>query len=163
LVFAKCVIINAEDERLTTIEAPHDYNHAIWSYDFVGACFMYSRKAYETIGDYNPDLFLCEDYDYWLRIFNKYPVFYISEELYAYRRHDKALTTTHEKGQYEMLEKVLLKNFKDKESPVTLDKFYYYRGLHKSRSREESLIQKYKYFPILLCYKFWHKIIYRET
>lgn len=161
-VFAECSIINEEGKEISTITAPHDYKHAIWDYDFVGACFMYSRKVYETIGEYDPNLFLCEDYDYWLRIFSKFPVTYLDEQLYAYRRHDKALSVTHKNGQYEMLEKVLLKNFEYKEDAITLDKFYLYRGLHRSRSLRTSWKEKYEYFPILFCYKVWHKCFCRK-
>lgn len=157
-VFASCSIINEKGEKISVISAPADYRHAIWDYDFVGACFMYTRKVYETIGDYDPDLFLCEDYDYWLRIFASFKVTYLDEILYAYRRHDKALSETHKEGQYEALEKVLLKNFKKKQDPVTLDRFYLYRGLHRSRSLRKSLVDRYHYFPVLLCYKLWHKL-----
>lgn len=113
-VFASCAIINENGEQVSTIAAPLDYENAIWDYDFVGACFMYTRKVYETIGDYDPALFLCEDYDYWLRIFASFKVDYLDEILYAYRHHAKALSVTHKEGQYEALEKVLLKNFKKK-------------------------------------------------
>ena len=34
----------------------------------VGACFLYRREILETVGEYDPDTFLVEDYDYWLRI-----------------------------------------------------------------------------------------------
>ena len=34
----------------------------------VGACFLYTRKVFETIGDYRSDLRLVEDYQYWLRV-----------------------------------------------------------------------------------------------
>lgn len=156
-VFAGCDIIDEEGKKIEKITAPADYRHAIWDYDFVGACFMYTRRVYQAVGDYDPDLFLCEDYDYWLRIFARFEVSCLNEILYAYRRHDRALSATHKEGQYEALEKVLLKNFRDKRNPVTLDRFYLYRGLHRSRSLRRSLKERYHYLPVLLCYKVWHK------
>lgn len=57
----------------------------------VGACFMYTRKAYETIGDYNTDLFLVEDYDYWIRIGQKFQIAHIPKPLYFFRRDDQTL------------------------------------------------------------------------
>lgn len=161
-VFASCSIINEEGTEISTITAPEDYRHAIWDYDFVGACFLYSRKVYETVGEYDPEVFLCEDYDYWLRIFARYEVVYLEENLYAYRKHDKALSATHKKGQYEAMEKVLLKNFKDKKDAVALDRFYLYRGLHRSRSLRKSIAERLKYYPKLMCYKVWHKVLYRK-
>lgn len=57
----------------------------------IGACFMYTRKAYESVGEYDPDLFLVEDYDYFMRIAQKFKVCHIPEPLYYFRRHDDAL------------------------------------------------------------------------
>lgn len=157
-VFAACSIINANGDKISENRAPKEYRHAIWDYDFVGACFMYTREVYERIGEYDPNMFLCEDYDYWLRIFARFEVEYIDEDLYAYRQHEGALSQTHKYEQYEMLEKTLLKNFAQNKNAVTLDRFYLYRGLNRSRSMRRSLVQRYHYLPRLLCYKLWHKL-----
>lgn len=157
-VFAACSIINENGDRIAENRAPKEYRHAIWDYDFVGACFMYTREVYERIGEYDPNMFLCEDYDYWLRIFARFEVEYIDEDLYAYRQHEGALSQTHKYEQYEMLEKTLLKNFAQNKNAVTLDRFYLYRGLNRSRSMRRSLVQRYHYLPRLLCYKLWHKL-----
>lgn len=157
-VFTRYSIINENDEELSQTVIPKDYKHAIWDDNFVGACFMYSKKVYETVGEYDPNLFLCEDYDYWLRIFAQFPVGYIDENLYAYRRHGKSLTAQNQKGQYQAMEKAFLKNFALKKDAVTLDRYYLHRGLHRSRSREDSFLKKYEYFPKLICYKVWRKL-----
>ncbi len=162
-VFARYSIINEKDEELSETVVPQDYLHAIWDYNFVGACFMYTRKVYEKIGDYNPDLFLCEDYDYWLRIFAQLPAGYLEENLYAYRHHGKSLTAQNKKGQYDALEKVLLKNFALKKEPVTLDRYYLYRGLHRSRSLETAFAEKNKYYIKMIYYKIWHKCFCKST
>jgi len=159
--FATCSIVDADGNEIGTITAPKDYKHAIWDYCFVGACFLYSRKVHDTLGEYDPNLFLCEDYDYWLRIFAHFNVTYIEENLYAYRKHDKSLTATCLEGQYDAFEKALLKNFKNKKDAKTIDRFYLHRGLHRSRTFQKSWKEKYKYFPKLLCYKVWHKTIGR--
>ena len=57
----------------------------------VGACFMYTRKAYETVGEYNTDLFLVEDYDYWIRIGALFQIKHIAKPLYFFRRDDQTL------------------------------------------------------------------------
>ena len=125
--FTACSIVDENGVTVSVNRAPKDYHHAIWDYDFVGACFLYTREVYETIGDYDPDMFLCEDYDYWLRIFACFNVEYIDEDLYAYRQHGGALSQTHRYEQYEMLERVLRKNFSKKKDADTLDRFYLYR------------------------------------
>ncbi|AOT09721.1 glycosyltransferase family 2 protein [Pseudoalteromonas luteoviolacea] len=59
----------------------------------VGACFMYKKEALEKLGGYNTDLFLVEDYEYWLRISVNYPVLHLQELLYEYRFHEGSLTS----------------------------------------------------------------------
>lgn len=157
MVFTACSAIDEKDNFLFLNRAPRDCQHAIWDYNFVGACFLYTRKTYETVGEYDPDVFLCEDYDYWLRIFARFEVAYIDEDLYAYRQHGGALSQTHKKEQYEMIEKVLLKNFMQKKAAKTIERFYLYRGLNRSRMLKDSFFERYQYLPRLLCYKIWHQ------
>ena len=57
----------------------------------IGACFMYTRQVYERIGDYDPDLFLNEDYDYWMRIARQFRIRHIPELLYYFRRDEDSL------------------------------------------------------------------------
>ncbi len=60
----------------------------------VGACFMYRKSAKNVVGDYDADMFLAEDYDYWIRIYENFPITHINESLYEYRDHGKSLTVT---------------------------------------------------------------------
>ncbi len=64
----------------------------------VGACFLYRRCVLEQVGNYAEDLYLAEDYDYWLRILSKYPIARIRRCLYDYRVHSSSLTTTQSEG-----------------------------------------------------------------
>lgn len=57
----------------------------------IGACFLYTRAVYEAIGDYDPDLFLNEDYDYWMRIARRFRIRHIPELLYYFRRDEDSL------------------------------------------------------------------------
>lgn len=64
----------------------------------IGACFLYRRNVLEEIGEYDDELFLVEDYDYWLRIVERYGmVGHIGKILYKYQTHDKSLTATKQK------------------------------------------------------------------
>jgi len=53
----------------------------------LAVCFLYSRKVKEVVGDYDPDFFLVEDYDYWLRVSQQFPMGHLNEPLYFYRTH----------------------------------------------------------------------------
>lgn len=45
-----------------------------------------SRKVFEDIGYYNPIYRQLHDFDYWVRIANKYSIYIVNEKLMAYRR-----------------------------------------------------------------------------
>lgn len=58
----------------------------------VGACFMYTRTVYEAVGGYDPELFLVEDYDYFIRIQKAgFRIRHVPEALYYFSRHDDSL------------------------------------------------------------------------
>ena len=57
----------------------------------IGACFMYTRKVYEETGEYDPELFLAEDYDYFIRASKRFRFCHIPEALYYFRRDDATL------------------------------------------------------------------------
>lgn len=60
----------------------------------IGACFLYRHEVIDLIGEYDPDMFLVEDYDYWLRISKKMKIDHIDLNLYEYRYHSSSLTLT---------------------------------------------------------------------
>lgn len=57
----------------------------------IGACFLYTRRLHEVVGDYDPELFLVEDYDYWIRAAQSFSFCHIPEPLYYFRRDEKTL------------------------------------------------------------------------
>lgn len=59
----------------------------------IGACFLYKREVYETIGDYNPYYGLVEDYDYWIRISKRFKMIHYPKALYIYGEHPHSLTS----------------------------------------------------------------------
>jgi glycosyltransferase involved in cell wall biosynthesis len=63
--------------------------------NWVGGCFLYRRAVYEAVGDYATDLFLAEDYDYWLRVARRFRLDYLAGAApYRYRVHPTSLTRT---------------------------------------------------------------------
>ena len=63
--------------------------------NYVGHCFLYRRGVYEAVGDYSPEAFLIEDYDYWLRVRERFVMKRIPERLYSHRMHPQSLTMTY--------------------------------------------------------------------
>lgn len=63
--------------------------------NLVGPCFLYTRRVYENIGNYNAKYVLVEDYEYWIRVCKKkYSSAHYPYPLYIYRCHSNALTNT---------------------------------------------------------------------
>lgn len=59
----------------------------------VKACFLYKKELHLTLKGYNPDLFLVEDYDFWIRAaLENFKFLPLQEQLYFYRFHEKSLT-----------------------------------------------------------------------
>ena len=90
MVYADYSIIGKNDELICAIQV-----RAIKylpEANFVGGCFMYRRSVADTIGEYSSDLFLAEDWDYWLRVSSRFHVAPLHRDLYLYRKHDGSLT-----------------------------------------------------------------------
>ncbi len=138
-VFASCRIINAEGEEIEYIMVSQDSPKWIVGINTVGACFMYTRQVYEQIGDYDAELKLVEDFDYWQRICAVFRAVGIEDILYDYRWHDGALTSTMKKEVFRgNMEKMLRKN-RPAFGRLSVHQYYcYIRGLDQCRQDAES-------------------------
>ena len=68
------------------------------SNNFIGAAFLYRRRAAALLGDYSPHRFTVEDYDYWLLVNALLTLRHsdFSLPLYEYRFHSASLTAQSE-------------------------------------------------------------------
>ena len=83
----------------------------IFTGNVIGACFLYTAFAAKKTGEYDADLFLAEDYDYWIRLYEVGEILHVEKSLYYYRRHKNSLTETRKNQVDEQTYKVLKKNF----------------------------------------------------
>ncbi len=156
-VFADCVTVDDAGNRKVIPPPPEDHR-AIWEYNFVGACFLYTRKARELVGDYDTGLFLCEDYDYWLRMFARVPVTHLDRVLYTYRLGADTLTATRQREQYAAKERTLAKNFPLLPRPTMVHRYYLAHALHDSRTLCCGFFRRNRYLPMLVALKLWHRL-----
>lgn len=63
----------------------------------IGASFMYRSDVAKQIGEYREDLFLVEDYEYFLRLSDNCKLVRIPKVLYSYRDNPGSLTATRQK------------------------------------------------------------------
>lgn len=111
LVFASYQAVDENNKKIQDIPVRNGSRGYILGGNEVGACFLYTREVYEVIGDYDTELFLVEDWDFWQRVLQKFPYFAITQVLYDYRWHDASLTSTKNPTRFgEVCEKMLLKN-----------------------------------------------------
>lgn len=152
MVVADMDIIDANNQFITSCEQYNDTK--MYVNDCVGACFMYRKQVLNTIGIYDENMFLVEDYEYWLRILFYYgTIGHINKTLYIYRAHAGNLTSTrkHEirrqllRLRWEYIYKIVEKM---KDSPDVLCMLYYEfleAGYRECDLREIFL----KYIPFL--------------
>ena len=99
-------------EQLYEVHHPDPQLH-LPLYNCVCYAFMYRREVLETVGDYDTTLFLVEDYDYWVRIWQKYPIGKIYKVLYYTGVGDDTLTLSRKKEIAEKLLEMRLRYFSD--------------------------------------------------
>lgn len=105
MVYTDYSIIDSQGEfqQYARVNEPID----LLQYNPIGPCFLYKRAVYEMIGEYDEQLFLAEDYDYWLKVSNHFIMKSFHRDLYIYRNHDKSLTALREHEIKQVAEKVL--------------------------------------------------------
>ncbi len=93
-VYAENVLLNegnVGETQLRRIQPPASLKNI----NLIGACFLYLRKVYEGVGQYNAKTFLAEDYDYWIRVSKQFKMQRLLRPLYYYRFHADSLTSKH--------------------------------------------------------------------
>lgn len=99
-----------EDGQMTGLVTPPAPEGLIFAKEGLPS-FLYRRSVYERVGDYASDLFLAEDYDYWLRVLaSGARMRPLHETLYEYRRHAQSLTDTRRASGIAAAERSLLRN-----------------------------------------------------
>lgn len=91
LVYAGMRLVDAQGKLIREVEAGAPA--MLRTKNIVGACFLYRRCVYEVVGDYDDNLAGAEDYDYWLRTAAQFSVLPITQILYNYRVHSRALSS----------------------------------------------------------------------
>lgn len=83
----------------------------IYVFNPILACFLYKRKIHDKLGGYNPNLFLCEDYDFWIRTYEHgFYMYHLKKKIYFYRMHSDSLSVIKQKEHARLCLKILLRN-----------------------------------------------------
>ena len=76
---------------------PDDLNSKMMLNNYVGASFMYRKDCALAVGEYREDLFLVEDYEFFIRMSFHCKMGHISQFLYYYMDNPNSLTATRQK------------------------------------------------------------------
>lgn len=113
----------------------------------VGACFLYRKSIADEIGGYDENMFLVEDYEYWLRIYERFKIEHIPICLYDYLKHDNSLTATREKDIKNQLFNLRKKYrefiFADIDKTKLHDMFFETYFCVEDKNEQENLFMKY--------------------
>lgn len=93
LVYGMQQFIDENGKVYAVRDYPKDMDD-IYVKNMVAACFMYRRKVQEELHGYDTGKFLVEDYDFWLRAYEKFKFYFLPEILFSYRMHPGSLTET---------------------------------------------------------------------
>lgn len=91
LVYGMQQFIDENGKVYAVRDYPKDMDD-IYIKNMVAACFMYRKKVHEELHGYDTSKFLVEDYDFWLRAYEKFHFFFLPEILFSYRMHPGSLT-----------------------------------------------------------------------
>ena len=90
--------IDEKGDVIEEVRVPDDLNESILSNNGVGASFMYRSDVAKQAGPYSEELFLVEDYEYWIRLSFITQLAVLHKYLYKYRAHGGSLSATRKEG-----------------------------------------------------------------
>lgn len=92
MVYTDLTVIDKRGEITTETFREAAEPKKLYLKSICGACFMYRKTVAEKVGEYNPELFLAEDYDYWIRISKESRITPLHKDLYKYAYRPESLT-----------------------------------------------------------------------
>jgi glycosyltransferase involved in cell wall biosynthesis len=136
MVYSDFTVIDADSRAVRSTTIPERRNLLVGN--CIGPCFLYRRKVYEVTGAYAEDLFLADDYDYWLRVSARFQIEPLHEDLYLYREHGGALTARRKADMWLATERAIHRNLPTLEWASAADRLWIYRCIaHQARSRRD--------------------------
>lgn len=108
VVYADYSLIDAQDQITGQVSVADP--RALVYKSVVRACFLYRRAVQEALGGYDEDLFLAEDYDFWLRASARFTLTPLHRDLYLYRFHGSSLTDQYKPQVMIAREQTILRN-----------------------------------------------------
>lgn len=107
MVYADYICMDSAGKTMRMVRLPSP--EYMFTRNIIGACFLYTADVAKKVGKYDAELFLAEDYDFWIRLYMVGKILHIDNDLYFYRIHEESLSETKKrrvrKQTFKMLEK----------------------------------------------------------
>jgi glycosyltransferase involved in cell wall biosynthesis len=102
LVYADWELINRDANVLGVIRTLDYDPYLLMRTNYINACFLYRRICQDEVGFYNANYLHVEDWEYWLRLSERFQMMHVPQVLYQYRVHPDSLTSRVVLSQAEM-------------------------------------------------------------
>jgi glycosyltransferase involved in cell wall biosynthesis len=93
LVYGDWELIDGKGNSQRVIQTLNYDPYLLMRTNYINACFLYRRSCQAELGLYNPKYLHVEDWEYWLRMSEKYKMMHVPKVLYQYRIHGNSLTS----------------------------------------------------------------------
>jgi len=90
IVYTDYTDIDKEGNPVRSVKVPAP--EELVNRNCIGPCFLYRRAVHTMLGGYAEDMYLAEDYEFWLRASILFRFEPLHIDLYLYRHHDTSLT-----------------------------------------------------------------------
>jgi glycosyltransferase involved in cell wall biosynthesis len=90
IVYTDYTDIDKEGNPVRSVKVPAP--EELVNRNCIGPCFLYRRTVHVMLGGYAEDMYLAEDYEFWLRASVLFRFEPLHIDLYLYRHHDASLT-----------------------------------------------------------------------
>lgn len=110
-VYTDYSIVNTDGSFKEEVEKPDPDRMTLL--DSVGECFLYRKELMDKVGVCDSDMFIAEDYEYWIRAILKGNVVHLKMNLCDYVWKDKSITATMIKQKGYQIFGAKKKNFND--------------------------------------------------
>jgi glycosyltransferase involved in cell wall biosynthesis len=139
VVYTDCTLTDDEGKPYERLDAGEP--ERLWSTDFncVGPCFLYRRRVHSALGGYAEDMFLVEDYDFWLRASQSFRLRPYHKDLFCYRRHPGSLSSRFNPRIEHMLDRALARHLPGARMAGAAKSAVFFLLAQRARSRGEAL------------------------
>ncbi len=97
LAYADMQLIDASGAFVQPMPTAPDPARALFPVNRVGLCVLWPRAVWDAVGPFDPRYDLCDDYEFFLRIFRRFPLTHVSGEApFFFRYHPEQGSVTKE-------------------------------------------------------------------